>query len=277
MKHVQTAAVLAALTVAHAARAVTFPTDCESAPQMLDRLYSYFGGVSNFTVAPSGEPVFTGGSMAMTINFQPSIFNIAGAAVGFITLGPPALATPGEADTFSITIKGPASGTLAFFVLVREDDNHDGIINLADGDDEWGSPEIFIPEGVTTTINIPSVDFLDTGAGSGDGLRNFHNATRLGLIIDIHSRTIYPGGILTTPRTVYLDHVGFFEGPQMAPPPNCAGDADGNSVVNFADITSVLTNFNATYTGTGPGDSNHDGVVNFADITSTLSTFNMPC
>lgn len=59
----------------------------------------------------------------------------------------------------------------------------------------------------------------------------------------------------------------------VAPPP-CAGDADGNRSVNFADITSVLSNFN----GAGPaGDADRNGSVNFADITSVLVNFNLPC
>ncbi|MBL8746861.1 MAG: hypothetical protein JNK58_10955 [Phycisphaerae bacterium] len=63
-----------------------------------------------------------------------------------------------------------------------------------------------------------------------------------------------------------------------APPPDCAGDANQDGMVSFADITSVLEHWNFTYPGgTGPGDSNHDGVVNFADITSVLEHWGLPC
>lgn len=51
------------------------------------------------------------------------------------------------------------------------------------------------------------------------------------------------------------------------------GDASSDGIVNFADITAVLANFNAT----GClllGDANKDGVVNFADITEVLADFN---
>ncbi len=65
--------------------------------------------------------------------------------------------------------------------------------------------------------------------------------------------------------------------PGKAPPP-CPGDADGNGVVNFADITNVLTNFGMDYTpGTGPGDADHNGIVNFADVTNVLTNFGVPC
>lgn len=64
-----------------------------------------------------------------------------------------------------------------------------------------------------------------------------------------------------------------------APPSLCQGDANGDGVVSFADITSVLNNFGAVYTPvlTGAGDANHNGVVNFADITTVLNFFNQPC
>ncbi|MBL8745941.1 MAG: immunoglobulin domain-containing protein [Phycisphaerae bacterium] len=63
----------------------------------------------------------------------------------------------------------------------------------------------------------------------------------------------------------------------VAPSP-CAGDANGDRVVNFADVTAALANFGFDYRpGTGPGDANADGVVNFADITSVLSAWGAPC
>jgi hypothetical protein len=54
----------------------------------------------------------------------------------------------------------------------------------------------------------------------------------------------------------------------------CAGDADGNNIVNFADITAVLANwldFGAT------GDANNDWFVDFQDITSVLANFGASC
>lgn len=62
-------------------------------------------------------------------------------------------------------------------------------------------------------------------------------------------------------------------------PTCCPGDADSSGVVNFADVTSVLSNFNSVGTPgvQNPGDSDCSGVVNFADITTTLSNFNLVC
>lgn len=58
------------------------------------------------------------------------------------------------------------------------------------------------------------------------------------------------------------------------PPPPCLGDATGNRVVDFADITAVLANWG----GAGPaGDADHDGDVEFADVTAVLASFGVPC
>lgn len=62
-----------------------------------------------------------------------------------------------------------------------------------------------------------------------------------------------------------------------APPPHCLGDADNNGVINFNDITMILSNFGQTGSPGFLGDSNADGVVDFADITTTLAAFGGAC
>ncbi len=58
----------------------------------------------------------------------------------------------------------------------------------------------------------------------------------------------------------------------------CAGDANGDGVVVFADITRVLENWGMDFVPcTGPGDANHDGVVNFSDITKVLENWATTC
>lgn len=65
---------------------------------------------------------------------------------------------------------------------------------------------------------------------------------------------------------------------EVIPPAACVGDANGDRMINFADVTSVLAEFGELYApGTGPGDANLDGRVDFADITSVLSRWGMPC
>lgn len=63
----------------------------------------------------------------------------------------------------------------------------------------------------------------------------------------------------------------------FAPPP-CLGNVNGDQVVNFADVTAILTNWGASYLpGTGPGDGDGSGVVDFADVTATLQSWNLTC
>lgn len=61
--------------------------------------------------------------------------------------------------------------------------------------------------------------------------------------------------------------------------PCCPGNADkiAPGTVNFADVTSVLSNFGAIYASSGPGDADCNGTVNFADVTSVLTNFNNNC
>jgi predicted outer membrane repeat protein len=66
---------------------------------------------------------------------------------------------------------------------------------------------------------------------------------------------------------------------EFAPPvaPQCQGDADGNTFVNFSDITSVLASFGTITTPFGAGDADGNGEVNFSDITSVLANFGTTC
>lgn len=57
----------------------------------------------------------------------------------------------------------------------------------------------------------------------------------------------------------------------------CPGDADANGVVNFTDISTVLSNWSTSPACLSTNDVNHDGVVNFSDITTVLSAFGSSC
>lgn len=57
-------------------------------------------------------------------------------------------------------------------------------------------------------------------------------------------------------------------------PPRCPGDANFDNLIDFGDVTSVLSNWG----GTGPyGDVNDDLTVGFADITSVLANWGILC
>ena len=59
----------------------------------------------------------------------------------------------------------------------------------------------------------------------------------------------------------------------------CAGDADGDFVVSFRDITEILRHFGTVYAAgqTGLGDSNANGTVDMNDVYVSLRTFNHVC
>jgi len=61
------------------------------------------------------------------------------------------------------------------------------------------------------------------------------------------------------------------------PPPNCPGDANGDSAVDAADLSVLLGQFGESVTpGTG-ADFNNDGNVNSADLSVLLSAFGTSC
>ena len=67
----------------------------------------------------------------------------------------------------------------------------------------------------------------------------------------------------------------FFGGRLASLVPPCPGDANGDGVINFADITSVLGAWLSD--GSAGGDANSDGVVDFGDITEVLTNWLAPC
>jgi hypothetical protein len=62
-----------------------------------------------------------------------------------------------------------------------------------------------------------------------------------------------------------------------APPPVCAGDANGDLVVDGSDLSILLGNFSQTLTGPSFGDFNNDGVIDGADLSILLSNFGSAC
>lgn len=64
------------------------------------------------------------------------------------------------------------------------------------------------------------------------------------------------------------------------PPPHCPGDADGDGIAAFADVTAVLEAWGTDYGVTpfpGPGDADASGSVGFGDITEVLAHFGTSC
>ncbi len=59
-------------------------------------------------------------------------------------------------------------------------------------------------------------------------------------------------------------------------PAPCLGDANGDNIVNFADLNAVLAEFGQSGADL-PGDVNGDQVVNFADLNEVLAAFGATC
>lgn len=55
----------------------------------------------------------------------------------------------------------------------------------------------------------------------------------------------------------------------------CPGDTNGDNLVDFADLNTVLSQYNQS--GTLTGDLDGDGMVNFTDLNILLSNYNLPC
>ena len=84
------------------------------------------------------------------------------------------------------------------------------------------------------------------------------------------------GGFFVDAGGVPSSHVALWGGCPDAPAP-CAGDADGDRTVSFADVTAVLVHFGSTGLPYSPGDASGDGLVNASDIVSVLLGFDTPC
>lgn len=73
-------------------------------------------------------------------------------------------------------------------------------------------------------------------------------------------------------RGVVMIELGEF----TAMDPTCLGDCNGDGVVNFGDLTSVLFAFGDASGSPAGCDANEDGSINFGDLTATLFQFG-PC
>lgn len=63
----------------------------------------------------------------------------------------------------------------------------------------------------------------------------------------------------------------------VSPPPECAGDVNGDGHVNTADLVGLLGAFGGSYLTGTPSDLNADGAVNTIDLTAFLGVFGVDC
>ncbi|HBS28028.1 MAG TPA: hypothetical protein DEB06_00935 [Phycisphaerales bacterium] len=132
------------------------------------------------------------------------------------------------------------------------------------------------------TLTLEDSDSIASGA--------FHSAHLLqpqepGAVVTGASDPFSFGGAIVN-ATITYDNAGtpesynavLFIGPRAPGIVFCPGNADGNNIVDFDDITAILSNWLNNYApppdpATGPGDADASGVVDFDDITSVLSNW----
>lgn len=258
------------------------PTELDSGPQMLDRLFSYFGGVGSFAVAPSDRLVFSNGSAEVAVAFRADAFAVAGFGIGTLGVSAPGLAVAPGANRFSATIEWPGPGSLSFFATIREDDDGNGVIDPGSGDDEWETADIMLLPGVNV-YNLPYTAFVLANPGEGNGVRNFNTTTRMAYFLTFETRSSYPGGKITSPRTLYIDHVGLYVGDQTIPPPACAADYNADTTPDVLDFLDFMDDFSlcegaATPCGTfGDPDMNGDTLVDVLDFLDFMDAMGAGC
>jgi hypothetical protein len=58
---------------------------------------------------------------------------------------------------------------------------------------------------------------------------------------------------------------------------SCPSDTNGDNVINFADLNTILANFGASGASVACFDSNGDGAINFTDLNAVLAAFGQSC
>jgi len=253
---------------------ITCPNEFETSTSMLVPMYAYFGGVISWGTNWSNTTIHSGHSCEVWANLVNDQFTSAGFAVGAFAIAPPALAPSASANTFSVTIQAPASGSMSVQVFLREDDNNDGVININGQDDEWRSPVIMLLPG-TRAYNIPYAQFADNNS-EGNGVRNFNTTGRLGLALEFVTRDSYPGGQIVGPVSLLIDHCGLYAGAQTVGRP---GDVNHDGLVNVSDLLAVIGAWGACppQPAACPADvaplPSGDGVVNVTDLLMVIANW----
>lgn len=181
---------------------------------------------------------------------------------------------------------GPTGAMSVIATFGQSHDDFDGLCPAGDGGFYAGNREpgtagelvrvIRIPADGSPTIVLGTIPFSATFNGVND-------VARLG-------PALYAGDFVTMRLHRLSAQTGALESSTPLSPavalnavttvPPLLGDADHNLVVNFTDVTAVLTNFGVTYppgTATGAGDADASDAVSFGDVTAVLANFGASC
>ena len=260
------------IAAALAAAGPTIPSEFESPGTQLANISS-LGGVASYGAALDPATIYAGGSLLVSASLVGGSFlNFSTFTIGAPDVTGPDLAVPAGADTLSITIDWPGPQTLSCYIAVREDDDNDGAISPGD-DDSWETADFFLQPG-THVYNIPTSALQLANPGSGNGAQNFATAPRLACLLTFESRPSYPGGRITGPIALRVDHLGLYAGEQSLPGAACPADWDGGGAVNSGDISAYLASWLASLqNGALVADFNADGMVNSSDISAFLTSW----
>lgn len=262
-----------ALSIASGALAqVSLPNEFETPGALFSPISSYFGGVAGFGARSSAVEIFAGGSMEAWANFRrDAIFSIAGFTLGTPVLSGASLNVPAGSQYLSITVNAPAAGRLSMVVAVREDDNGDLAIDTAGDDDQWETADILLEPG-TMVYNIPLGALVDSDPDSGDNAQNFATTGAMQLRLTFETRRTYPGGIIETPTSLLVDHIGLFADPQILPPVGCPSDINGDGGTDGDDVIAYFAAWEMS-----DMDFNGDGGTDGDDTIAFFASWDAGC
>lgn len=237
----------------------TLPNECDSAANQFQGLAAYFGGVAAYgaEITP-GPTLHSGNTLRCWANFRhDSFFHLAGFTIGAAAIARPALATPASVGFFSMAVNVPAmqGKQLKLRIVLREDDNNNGVIDAIEEDDEWEASVILSTPG-PMMVNIPVAAFVDTNPLTGNDTREFGTINRMGVNITFETRQDLSGGIIEFPVSLNIDHVGLFAAAQSLPVA-CAPDFNHDGTLGVPDIFDFL---NAWLAGNAAADFNGGGL-----------------
>ena len=249
------------------------PNEFDAPGDALAPLFAYFGGVLTWGTETTPEVIYEGPSLQVSAELVDDPFAVAGFAVGTFGTTPPELNVAPGSDTFSLTIQAPEEGQLSVSVIVREDDNGDGIIDAGESDDQWESPTLLLQPG-TVVYNISADLFVDVDTDVGNNVQNFDTTGRLAYMLVFESRDSYEGGKIIGPVSFLVDHVGFYVGAQTLPGADPA-DLNGDSQVDVSDLLILLGAWGSCPAEPGPcvADIDENGVVDVTDLLTLLSNW----
>ncbi len=266
------AAVLGLVMASGAMGQVSLPSDFGAPSSVFSPISSYFGGVSGFGARGSDTVVFEGASMEAWANFRrDAFFSIAGFTIGTPVMTGANLSVPAGAAYLSIAVKAPASGRLSMALAVREDDNGDLAIDAAGDDDQWETADILLQPG-TAIYNIPIGDLVDADPDAGNNIRNFGTTGAMQIRLTFETRRSYPGGMIETPTSLFVDHIGFFVEPQVLPAPTCPADINGDGGVDGDDVIAYFAAWDVS-----DADFNGDGGTDGDDTIAFFASWDAGC